>query len=37
MVTGDNITTAQAIARECGIIDEDLLKQHKKENCVMEG
>lgn len=25
MVTGDNLITAQAIAKECGIIDDELL------------
>ena len=37
MVTGDNIITAQAIAKECGIIDDELLRHHRKEDCVMEG
>lgn len=34
MVTGDNLITAKAIARECGILTEDLLA---KPDCVMEG
>jgi len=33
MVTGDNVETAKAIARECGIYDES----HTSKYCVMEG
>lgn len=34
MVTGDNLITAKAIARECGILNDELLN---KPDCVMEG
>ena len=34
MVTGDNLDTARAIARKCGIISEDLGKEKDR---VMDG
>jgi magnesium-transporting ATPase (P-type) len=34
MVTGDNLKTAKAIARECGILNDDLLNMP---DAVMEG
>lgn len=34
MVTGDNLITAKAIARECNILNDELLN---KPDCVMEG
>jgi len=37
MVTGDNIITATAIAKECRIIDEDKVMNGKKEFVIMEG
>ncbi len=37
MVTGDNIITATAIAKECKIIEEDKVMHGKKEYVIMEG
>lgn len=37
MVTGDNIVTATAIAKECKIIEEDKFLNGKKEYVIMEG
>ena len=37
MVTGDNIITANAIAKECKIIEEDKVMHGKKEYVIMEG
>jgi P-type Ca2+ transporter type 2B len=34
MVTGDNLITAKAIARECGILTDELVS---KPDCCMEG
>lgn len=34
MVTGDNLITAKAISRECGILNDELLA---KNDCIMEG
>lgn len=34
MVTGDNLITAKAIARECGILSDDLIQGP---DCIMEG
>jgi calcium-translocating P-type ATPase len=37
MVTGDNITTATAIAKKCGILDQDYKKKGEHDYTVMEG
>lgn len=38
MVTGDNIITAEAIAKECGILDKNYRKSINSEDyTVMEG
>lgn len=34
MVTGDNLITAKAIAKECGILDNKLIEN---KDCIMEG
>lgn len=37
MVTGDNMTTAKAIAQDCGIIKSEDLMGENAENVIMEG
>lgn len=37
MVTGDNIITATAIAKECKIIDEEKVMNGRNEYVIMEG